>query len=77
MFLKQKQESSGYPSWVQIEENKDKYIEGYRRVEGIVLDKASIFKNAGQRSLSKLKLNSMWGNVGTKPKKDPEYNSEL
>jgi len=27
MFLKLKQESSGFPSWVQSEENKDKYIE--------------------------------------------------
>ena len=56
-----KQESSVYPSWVQSEENKEKYIEDYRRAEGIALDKASISKNAGQRTLAKLKLNSMWG----------------
>ena len=61
MFLKLKQESSGYPSWVQSEEDKDRYIEDYRRAEGIALDKASISKNAGQRTLAKLKLNSMWG----------------
>jgi len=61
MFLKLKQESSGYPSWVQSEENKDQYIEDYRCAEGIALDKASISKNAGQRTLAKLKLNSMWG----------------
>jgi len=61
MFLKLKQESSSYPSLVQSEENKDKYIEDYRRAEGIALDKASISKNAGQRTLAKLKLNSMWG----------------
>jgi len=47
MFLKLKQESSSYPSWVQSEENKDIYIEDYRRAEGIALDKASISKNAG------------------------------
>jgi len=47
MFLKLKEESSGYPSWDQSEENKDKYIEDYRRAEGIALDKVSIFKNAG------------------------------
>ena len=52
MFLKLKQESSGYPSWVQSEEDKDRYIEDYRR---------AISKNAGQRTLAKLKLNSMWG----------------
>jgi len=33
MFLKLKQESSGHPSWVQCEADKDKYIEDYRRAE--------------------------------------------
>jgi hypothetical protein len=31
MFLKLKQESSGYPSWVQSEDDKYRYIEDYRR----------------------------------------------
>jgi hypothetical protein len=61
MFLKLKQEASGYPSWVQSEDQKDAYIEDYRRAEGITLDKASISKNSGLRTLAKLKLNSMWG----------------
>ena len=61
MFLKLKQESSGYPSWVQSEEDKERYIEDYWRAERIALDKASLSKNAGQRTLAKLKLNSMWG----------------
>ena len=56
-----KKESSGFPSWVQSEEDKDRYIEDYRRSEGIALDKASISKNSGQRTLAKLKLKSMWG----------------
>jgi hypothetical protein len=60
MFLKLKQESSGYPSWVQIDEDEDSYIEECRSAEGIALDKASISKNAGQCTLAKLKLNSMW-----------------
>jgi len=55
MFLKLKKESSGYPSWVKSEADKDKYIEDYRRAEGIALDKASIYKNTGQRTLAKLK----------------------
>jgi hypothetical protein len=59
MFLKLKQESSGYPSLVRSEDDKYKYIEDYRRAEGIALDQASISKNAGQRTLAKLKLNSM------------------
>ena len=50
MFLKLKQESSDYPSWVQSEEDKDRYIEEYRRAEGIALNKASISKNVGQRT---------------------------
>ena len=50
MFLKLKQKSSGYPSWVQSDEDRDIYIEEYRRAEGIALDKASISENAGQRN---------------------------
>jgi hypothetical protein len=59
MFLKLKLESSGYPSWVQSEEDKDRYIEEYRRAEGTTLDMASVSKNAWQRSLVKLILNSL------------------
>ena len=69
MFLKLKQESSGYPSWVQSEADKDRYIEEYRRAEEIALDKASISKNAGQRTLAKLKLNSVWGKWAQKQNK--------
>ena len=46
------QDSSGYPSWAQCEEDKYRYIEDYRRAEGIALDKASISKNAGQQTLA-------------------------
>jgi len=60
MFLKLKQKTTGYPSWVQNEDDKDRYIEDYRRAEGIALDKASVTKIAGQRTLAKLKWNSMW-----------------
>jgi hypothetical protein len=55
MVLKLKQESSGYPSWVQSEGQKDEYIEDYRRSEGIALSKTSISKDSGQRTLAKLK----------------------
>jgi hypothetical protein len=47
MFLKLKQEASGYPSDVVSEAQKTEYIENYRRSEGIDLDRASISKNAG------------------------------
>jgi len=52
--LKLKQQSTGYPTWVQSKDDKDKYIEDYLRAEGIALDKALISKNAGQRTLAKL-----------------------
>jgi len=42
MFLKLKREPSGYTSLVQTEDDNDRYIEDYRRGEGIALDKASI-----------------------------------
>jgi hypothetical protein len=59
MFLKLEHESSGYPSWVHSEEDKaDTLIT--TGAEGISLDKASIFRNAGQRTLSKLKVNLCW-----------------
>jgi hypothetical protein len=61
MFLKLKQESSSYQTWVQTEEDTDRYIDVYGRADGITLDKACIFKNAGQRTLAELKLNSMLG----------------
>jgi len=61
MFLKLKQESSGFPSWFHSEDDKDNYIEDYRREERIALQKASISKNSGHRNLAKIKLQTIWG----------------
>jgi len=44
MFLKLKQESSGYPSWVQSEEDRDRYIDEYRRAEGIPARRGNCFR---------------------------------
>ncbi|XP_070548560.1 uncharacterized protein [Ptychodera flava] len=60
-FLKLKQESSGWPSWCQMEDDQDRYICEYHEREGILLDKTKINRNPGQRALAKLMLNSMWG----------------
>ncbi|XP_070546210.1 uncharacterized protein [Ptychodera flava] len=60
-FLKLKQESSGWPSWCQTEDDQDRYIREYYDREGILLDKTKIHRNPGQRALAKLMLNSMWG----------------
>ncbi len=56
-----KQENSGYPSWCENDNDKDKYIEEYERNEGIRLEKDNICFNEGLRSISKLLLNSFWG----------------
>jgi len=50
VFLKLKQDPSGYPSWVKSDADKDRYIEGYRRAEGIASDKASISKKCGAKN---------------------------
>ena len=63
-FLKLKQESSGFPQNVQSDDEKEKYIQEYLEHEGIFLDKESIVKNPGLRSLSKLALNSFYGKFG-------------
>jgi hypothetical protein len=60
-IVKLKQELSGYPSWVRSQADKDKYVKDYRRSDAVALDKASIYNNARQRTLARLKLNSMWG----------------
>ena len=61
MFLKGKQEASGYPEEVVTDEDKDNYIEEYYKNEGIKLDKSKIKLNEGMRSICKLLLNSHWG----------------
>jgi len=56
-FLKIKQESSGFPSWCNNEEDKQQYIREYHENEGIRLDYDKIRKNPGLRALAKLMLN--------------------
>ncbi|XP_049332872.1 uncharacterized protein LOC125801098 isoform X1 [Astyanax mexicanus] len=63
MFLKTKQESSGYPSWVVDEVGKKEYVEKYRENEGIELDPSHIVVNPAKRSVAKLALNSLWGKM--------------
>ena len=63
-FLKLKQQASGFPEYIQTNEEKDHYIEQYFLHEGILLEKDLIEKNPGLRSLSKLALNSFYGKFG-------------
>ncbi|XP_028393192.1 uncharacterized protein LOC114517603 [Dendronephthya gigantea] len=66
-FLKIKQESSGYPSECQTEEEKQRYIQQYFEHEGIHLDPSKIERNPGLRALAKLMLNSFWGKFAQRP----------
>ena len=52
------------PHTLKTEREKDNYILEYLEHEGILLDKNSIVKNPGLRSLSKLALNSFYGKFG-------------
>ena len=61
MFLKIKQEASGYPPDCVTDEQKQRYIEEYYQNEGIRLDPNKIEYNPGLRYLAKLVLNSLWG----------------
>ena len=63
-FLKLKQQSSGFPSNINSEEEKNQYIRMYYENEGILLNKELIKKNPGIRSISKLALNSFYGKFG-------------
>ncbi|GBM75549.1 hypothetical protein AVEN_180659-1 [Araneus ventricosus] len=69
MFLKLKQESSGYPAECTTDVQKEEYINNYFEEEGVKLDAANISKNPGRRQVAKLALNSFWGRFGMKVNK--------
>uniref|UniRef100_A0A914HZ65 DNA-directed DNA polymerase n=1 Tax=Globodera rostochiensis TaxID=31243 RepID=A0A914HZ65_GLORO len=61
LFLKLKEEASGFPKGVETEEQKKKWAEEYKEKYGIDIDLERVKKNAGLRYISKLMLNSLWG----------------
>ena len=67
MFLKKKQEASGWPAWCENDQDKARYIQEYHQHEGILLEKENIQYNAGARSVWKQILNNMWGKLGQRP----------
>ena len=73
IFLKIKQEASGWPDWVKSDEDKSKYIADYAENEGIELDKQNISKNPALRSIAKLILNSFWTKFGQNMKKPKTF----
>lgn len=64
LFLKGKQEASGFPSVVCTESDKKRFCDEYFAYEGIKLDENLIEKNPAKRFVFKLALNSMWGRLG-------------
>ena len=67
LWLKIKQEASGWPEWCHTEEDKIKYINDYEKVEKIKLDYDKICKNEALRYIAKIMLNSFWGKLAQKP----------
>ena len=58
-FLKQKQEASGYPQWVQTVEDQQLYKDQFYAIEGIRLE--NVEKKPTKRSTAKAELNVLWG----------------
>ena len=64
LFLKGKQEASGWPRDAESLEDRERYLRDYLAVEGISLDPSNIEHNPNKRTLCKLLLNSYWGKYG-------------
>ncbi|KAF4517302.1 hypothetical protein B566_EDAN008636 [Ephemera danica] len=61
LFLKIKQESSGFPEGCVTEQDRLNYIYEYFDKQGILLDQNKIEKNPGLRFVAKILLNSLYG----------------
>jgi G:T-mismatch repair DNA endonuclease (very short patch repair protein) len=61
LFLKIKQESSGWPEWCVDDTSKQRYVHEFFEHEGILLNIDNIFNNPGLRFVAKALLNSLWG----------------
>ena len=70
MFLKLKQEASGWPESVKTEDDKVRYLTDYKQKEGIELERNNIKKNPAMRSIAKLIMNSFWGKMGENMRKN-------
>jgi hypothetical protein len=67
MWLKIKQEASGWPTWCKTDEEKEQYLSQYYEHENIELDKEKIEKNPALRFIAKIMLNSFWGKLAQRP----------
>lgn len=64
LFLKIKQESSGWPAYIQTEKEALQYISNYAVRENVKLNSEAITKNPAMRSIAKLLLDSFWEKFG-------------
>ncbi|MDI9312736.1 MAG: DNA polymerase [Limnohabitans sp.] len=67
LWLKEKQEASGWPTWVKTENDKKMYLDSYFKNEGVSLNPQKIEKNPGRRFIAKIMLNSFWGKFSQRP----------
>lgn len=75
-WLKIKQESSGYPRWVETEEQKREYITKYEENQGISLDYDKIEKNPGRKATAndaQQFLGKVWGKFKQNPSKGCKF----
>ena len=61
VFLKIKQESSGYLHWCKTGKDIEKFKSDYYQAERILLE--HVEKNKGMRAIAKIMLNSLWGKL--------------
>lgn len=64
LFLKIKQESIGWPAYIQTEEEALQYISNYAVRENVKLNSEAITQNPAMRSIAKLLLDSFWEKFG-------------
>lgn len=62
-FFAKKTKASGYPSNCETDEQKDRYLREMEEKEGIKLKKEDICDNPGERAISKMVINSLWGKL--------------
>lgn len=68
-FIKIKTEASGWPDWVESEDDKCSYLNQFLDKVGVALDKDNICVNPALRSIAKICLNSFWGKLGQRSNK--------
>ena len=67
LWLKFKQQSDGWPSWVKNDDDKLQYINNFEEREGVKMNIEEIEKNPGLRFIAKLFLNTLWGKLAQRP----------